>query len=520
MSEQQGKGVAWFTKGDLNGFFGLFTNVLTNFLAAIGLLVFAINMPGEIVYGRIVPAAALSIGIGSIIFAIQAKRLSEREGRTNVTALPYGLSVPHYFVVAFAVMLPVYAMSGDWMLAWAVGIAWNVVQGIIMTIGAFIGPFIRKYIPRAAMLASLAGIALTYIAMNPAGEVYTTPYIGLLTLTIVLAGWLAQKSLPFKMPAGLLAIVIGMIIAWSTGYMDVAEVQSAAAEFSPALPMLAISMIPQGFAFLAPFLAAAIPLGIYDFLESLDNIESAEADGDKYATVPTMLVPASLTLFGAALGSVYPTIIYIGHPGWKKAGARAGYSMATGIGALVVGFLGIMPLVLSFIPLVALLPILIYITMVIGAQTFNETPRRHYPALIIALMPFIASYVITQIDNALGAMGTSAAEVGYETLADAGIPYLGWQAFGAADILVAMILATIVIYIIDRNFRYALVYALIAAVLSFFGVIHAPEIGIGQGLNAALGYLSMSVALVAMMFYRPEENRTEDVSALHELDPS
>jgi len=130
----------------------------------------------------------------------------------------------------------------------------------------------------------------------------------------------------------------------------------------------------EGFAFLSPFLAAAIPLAIYNFLESLDNMESAEVEGDKFPTTRTMPVPGVLTIIGSFPGSPFPTIIYIGHPGWKKAGARVGYSMATGIAVLVLAFAGLLPLVMSIIPLIALRPILIFIAMSIGKQAFTVTP--------------------------------------------------------------------------------------------------------------------------------------------------
>ncbi|WP_067839251.1 xanthine permease [Amphibacillus sediminis] len=495
------KSTPWFVKGDTNGFFGLFSNVLTNFLAAIGLLA-AINMPNDIIYGSIVPGTAVAIGLGGIIFAIQTRRKSIEIGKSDMTALPYGLSVPHYFIVAFGVMLPVYAQTQDWVIAWSTGIAWNLVQGIIMTLGAFVGPFIQKYIPRAALLGSLAGIALTFIAMNPMGAIYSTPYIGLLTLAIVLGGWIAHKKLPGNIPAGLLAIIIGMLLAWVTGYMDIANVQEAASGFSISFPSLALGRLIEGFAYLSPFLAAAIPLAIYDFLESLDNIESAEVEGDKYPTTLTLLIPGLLTMLGSTLGSPYPTIIYIGHPGWKKAGARIGYSLATGIGVMVIAFVGLLPIFMSIIPLVALLPILVYIAMTIGTQAFTTADPKHVPAMILGLMPFIASYVILQIDNALNAAGTTAAEVGFELLGDNGVYYEGWQTLGASDILVSMLLITIVIFLIDKQFNRAATYSLITAALAFFGFIHAAEIGLGTGSSAALGYLSMSIGLFAFHYYR------------------
>lgn len=515
--EKQHQGTPWFVQGDLNGFFGLFSNVLTNFLAAIGLLV-AINVPSHILYGNIVPGAAVSIGTGSIIFAIQARRMSLKRKNSNVTALPYGLSVPHYFIVVFGVMLPVYAQTQDWVLAWATGVAWNFIQGVIMTIGAFVGPFIQKYIPRSALLGSLAGLALTYIAMNPMGEIYKTPYIGLLTLVIVLGGWIAHKKLPGNIPAGLLAIIIGMILAWGTGYMEVDTVKVAVSGFGVSLPSLAITQLMKGFSYLSPFLAAAIPLAIYDFLESLDNIESAEVAGDKYPTSMSLLVPGLLTLVGSCLGSVFPTIIYIGHPGWKATGARVGYSLATGIGILLLAFVGLMPLVMSVVPLVALLPILVFISMSIGTQAFSTAEVKHFPAMILGLLPFIASFIILQVNNALTAAGTSAMEVGVDTLKNNGVHYEGWSTLGSADILVSMMLITIVIYLIERNFKLAGIYALITAFLSFFGFIHAGEIGLGTGFAAALGYLTMAIGLFAFHFYKhPEEKAQERLSSKEDI---
>ncbi|MFB1050963.1 xanthine permease [Paraliobacillus sp. JSM ZJ581] len=502
------QGTPWFVKGDVNGFFGLFSNVLTNFLAAIGLLA-AINMPGDIIYGNIVPGTAVAIGLGGIIFAIQARKKSLELGKDSMTALPYGLSVPHYFIVAFGVMLPVYAQTQDWVIAWSTGIAWNLVQGVVMTLGALVGPYIQKYIPRAALLGSLAGIALTFIAMNPMGEIFSTPYIGLLTLVIVLGGWIAHKKLPGNIPAGLLAIVIGMTLAWVTGYMDFVAVKEAASGFSISLPTLAIGHLVEGFAYLSPFLAAAIPLAIYDFLESLDNIESAEVGGDKYPTRLSLLVPGLLTLVGAGLGSVYPTIIYIGHPGWKKAGARVGYSLATGVGIIAIAFVGLLPLVMSIVPLVALLPILVYIAMTIGTQAYSTADPKHMPAMILGLMPFIASYIIMQVDNALTAAGTSASEVGFNVLQNNGVYYEGWGTLGSSDILVSMMLITIVIYLIDKKFKVAALYSLITAALSYFGFIHAGEIGLGTGANAALGYVAMAIGLLVFHFYEHPDEKNQ-----------
>lgn len=498
-------GAPWWVKSDLNGFFGLFSNVLTNFLAATGLLLI-IGMPNNIVFGRVVPATAIAVGFGGILLALQAKRLSILKQDQDITAMPYGLSVPHYFAVAFGVIGVVYASTGDWMVAWAAGVVWNLIQGIIMTIGAFAGRYIQKYLPRSAMLGALAGLAITYIAMPPAGQVFGTPYIGLASLTIVFVGWLALKKMPFNIPAGAFAIGVGTIFAWITGYMEFGAVSDSFSNVGVSLPNFAFDLLGEGFRQIAPFLPAAIPLAIYDFLESLDNLESAAAEGEEYNVPKAMMVPAGLTLLGSLLGSPFPTIIYIGHPGWKSTGARIGYSWATGVAILVLAFAGLMNLILSIIPLVALLPILIYIGMVIVTQAFAVTDKRHMPAVAFSFVPLIAGFVTLQVKNAIAATGGT---LDYTALANTGIPLLGWERLAAGDILVGMLLGTIAIFIIDRKYKVSAIYALITGALAFIGLIHAPQIGWAQGWEVSLGYLAMAVILFAMSYYRPQDNKHE-----------
>jgi AGZA family xanthine/uracil permease-like MFS transporter len=47
--------------------------------------------------------------------------------------------------------------------------------------------------------------------------------------------------------------------------------------------------------------------------------------------------------------------------------------------------------------------------MLIGAQSFQETPKSHAPAIILALIPHLAAWGKLQIDGALHAAGTSVA---------------------------------------------------------------------------------------------------------------
>src|SRR3954464_11042872 len=95
--------VRWWVAGDWNGFFGLFTNVVLNVIVLTTLCLFVVQLPADTVYGRILPALGIALPIGNLYSAYLPYRLAQREGRSDVTAMPYGPSVPHMFIVVFVV---------------------------------------------------------------------------------------------------------------------------------------------------------------------------------------------------------------------------------------------------------------------------------------------------------------------------------------------------------------------------------------------------------------------------------
>ena len=100
-------------KGDWAAYFGLFTNNLTNLLTMIGLLLFVVGLPKDMVLGRIAPAFGLAIMAASVAYAWFARKLAKETGRTDVTALPSGPSAPSIFTVTFLVLMPVYQATKD-----------------------------------------------------------------------------------------------------------------------------------------------------------------------------------------------------------------------------------------------------------------------------------------------------------------------------------------------------------------------------------------------------------------------
>src|SRR5260221_7614864 len=149
--------------GDWNAFFGFGTNILVNMLVLTGLLRFVLKMPDQLVFGRILPALGLMMCLSTFYYAFLAYRLAAKTGRSDVCALPSGVSVPHMFVVTFVIMLPISLKTGDPEKGWQAGLVWVFFQSFILMIGGFIAPYIRRITPRAALLGTLAGVSVTFI---------------------------------------------------------------------------------------------------------------------------------------------------------------------------------------------------------------------------------------------------------------------------------------------------------------------------------------------------------------------
>ncbi|MFI4987616.1 MAG: regulator [Alphaproteobacteria bacterium] len=500
MTTQQGSAapVRWWVPGDWNAFFGLFTNVVLNVIVLTGLTLGVVKMPVDVVYGRILPALGIALPLGNLYYAYLAYRLAKAEGRRDVAAMPYGPSVPHMFIVVFVIMLPVYLKTNDALLAWRAGLAWAFIIGLIVLLGAFVGPAIRKFTPRAAMLGTLAGISIAFISMRPAFQMWEVPWIAFVSLGIVLISWTANVRLPFGVPGGLAAVIVGTVIAWvvsALGLSDVvksADVAASLGQFGLHLPWPSGDVF-AGLSDIGPLLVTAIPLGIYNFTEGMNNVESASAAGDNYNLRHILLADGVGAVVGAILGSPFPPAVYIGHPGWKAVGGRIGYSLATGVVIALVCFLGLTAFLLAVVPLVAILPILLYIGLVIGAQAFQASPAKHAPAVVLAIIPNIAAWGQIQIDGALNAAGTSADKVGMAKLAASGVIYHGMALLGGGAVLAGLILGAIAAFIIDREFKKATLYAFAGAVLSYFGFIHGLQLQVGASPMVALGYVLLGL---------------------------
>jgi adenine/guanine/hypoxanthine permease len=512
---------AVWTSGDWNAFFGFGTNILVNMLVLTGLLRFVLKMPDSVVFGRILPALGLMMCLSTFYYAFLAYRLAQKTGRNDVCALPSGISVPHMFIVTFVIMLPIAIKTGDPLKGWSAGLVWVFFQSFMLMIGGFIAPIVRRITPRAALLGTLAGVSVTFISMRPALEMYVTPQIGLVCFAIILVSWFGGVKYPKGTPAGLVAIAAGMIIGWgsnvfglSLGGLSIKGVGDAFANFGFSVPIPAVNYIFSGFEYLGIILVTAVPFGIYDLVEAMDNVESAEAAGDEYPTTRVLTADGVVSLIGCLMGNPFINAVYIGHPGWKAMGGRIGYSAATGVMVIVLSWFGIISVLLALVPVVAILPILLYIGMLIGAQAFQTTPVKHAPAIVLALTPHLAAWAKLLIDTGMASMTSAMQTVGGlspEKLAEVktaaimslpqqGVIYHGLEVMGGGSILTGLVLGAIGVFVIERDFVKASAFALAGAVLTYFGFMHGEAVGVGGGFGVTPA-VALSYAVVAAGLY-------------------
>ncbi|MFI5165739.1 MAG: hypothetical protein ACHQQS_03890 [Thermoanaerobaculales bacterium] len=470
----------WFAIGDINGFFGLmFDNVtVLSFLA--GILVFAFGFPADIVYTKMFPGTAFGVLFGDLVYTWMAFRLARKTGNTRVTAMPLGLDTPSTIGIALVVLGPAFvslkaqgmAPRDAAMMTWYIGMATMVMIGVIKFVLSFCGRWVQKVVPQAGLLGSLASVAVALIGFIPLLDIFGMPLIGLISLGLILYNLVARIRLPKNVPGVLAAIAIGTALYYILGphgwvggtYTPLPELK-----LQLGLPVPTL-LFTKGFVAALKYLPLAVPFALLTVVGGINVTESARVAGDDFNTRNILLTEAVATLIAGVCGGVAQSTPYIGQPAYKGMGARAGYTVLTGLFIGLGGILGYVGYIVELIPRAVLAPILIFVALDIMVQAFLACPPRHAPAVAFAYFPTIARLLAIKYGTFLAA-GTLAG-----LLAKAGkeLPeVLVTVAVGNGFILTAMLWGGFLAELIDRRLKRSALYLGILALFSFFGVIHS-----------------------------------------------
>ena len=279
--------VRWIVRGDIDGFFGLALDNLVQLLLIDTLCRGVLGFPPELLYGRVLPGAAISILVGNVAYAFQAQRARRAHGthrrlRAARTASTRCRSSPTCsWSCCRRRRWPNAAGAADpARVAWQAGLLRDVRDRRDRARRArFVAERVRKATPRAALLSTLAGIALGFISLGFLFRTFAHPVVGLTTLAIVMLTYFGRVRFKGHLPGGVVAVALGTLLCWITGIAPVGARPSAAALHLP-VPVVGDLMAAIGGGHLLPYLSVIIAMGLFNVLGSLQNIESAEAAGD------------------------------------------------------------------------------------------------------------------------------------------------------------------------------------------------------------------------------------------------
>jgi AGZA family xanthine/uracil permease-like MFS transporter len=462
----------WYAAGDVNAFFGLAVDNLTNLVVLAGLLVGVFGFPADLVLYRMVPGTALGVLAGDLWYTWLARRLARETGRTDVTAMPFGIDTPSLFGITFGVLGPTMLATRDPVLAWKVGMGVTVAMGVAKLLLAFAGEWVRRIVPRAGLLGSIAGVSVLLIAFLPMLKVIADPLVGFVSLGLILLALVGRMTLPGRVPGALAAVAVGSAVYALERWAGIAPGSHALAvpgEWRLAVPWPTLAWLDAlGETWAA--LSIALPFALATVIGGIDNTESAIAAGDRYRTRDILLTEALATILAGVAGGVVQNTPYVGHPAYKAMGARAGYTLATGLLIGLGAMVGVVSILVGLVPEAAVAPILIFVGLEITAQAFLATPARHAPAVALAFVPTVAALVTIELSAILGSLGLGPGALRGEAAATVETLRL----LGNGFILSALLWAAAAAMLIDRRLLAAAAFLAVASLGSLCGVIHSP----------------------------------------------
>ncbi len=461
-----------FKPGDLNAFFGLMLDNMTQLVLMAAILMGVFGFPGDIVLTRMIPGTAIAVLLGDLLYTAIAINRARADGHDNRTAMPLGIDTPSLFAFTFGIIGPAYIATGSAETAWKIAMAVVVTCGVAKLLGSLAGPYIHRHVPRAGLLGPIAGIALLLIAFLPALHIFEIPVVGLIALGVVLLTLVGRVRLPAGFPGAFAAVLVGTALYYllrAAGLVPDVGHGGGAHQLMFAPPMPTLGFI-DGLSQMGPYLPIALPFALAVLVGAVDVTESAQAAGDDYHPRTIIAVDGLATVTAGLFGGVVQTTPYIGHPAYKAMGAGVGYTLAT---ALFIGFGGVfgyLAIFVDLLPVAAVAPILVFIGLEITSQAFKATPVRHYDAVALAFIPIVADLVLIQLKTVMANLGKGVADL----TGQMATTYQTVLVMANGFILSALIWATMLAFVIDRRFRLAAVFAGMGAVFSLVGLIHSP----------------------------------------------
>mmetsp|Transcript_9452 Transcript_9452/g.15172 ORF Transcript_9452/g.15172 Transcript_9452/m.15172 type:complete len:592 (-) Transcript_9452:138-1913(-) len=482
----------WFQKGDIDAYTAVTSNNMATMLVCLQTLL-SVGFPSEIVYGKISPGIGMSMAFGSIFYMFQALFYARSSGRTDICAQPFGINTPGAFAFISSIILPVYLKKLEYddnnnpintaeaaEFAWKVGVAANFVQGAVEVAFALIGPQIQRGVPIVALLTSLASIGFAFLLTGPMLDEFAKPMLSLVCIFIVFLGYFSGIKWG-GVPTSVLVMVVGVVIGWGGAYLTPDNLKNELKNVKGYPGEFVIVDIFQHAGEVTPYIGLIIPVGLTVAVGTIQCVELARIAGDEYNIRWSMLGDGIATMVAACFGSVFGMTVFIGHPAFKAMGARVTYNALTAVTFLIVCYTGLSSVILGVVPIESLNPILLFVGIIVCCDTLNITPKRHFPAFILGLVPAVVNWTAQQAEAVLRAADSEkASRIDFQDPDQWrawGPTMHGLFLLGSNYLVTSIVLCCMMIFIIDKRWDMAAFWSLIGGVCSIFGLMHNIKLG-------------------------------------------
>jgi AGZA family xanthine/uracil permease-like MFS transporter len=450
--------------------------------------------------GHLVPGYALGFLVGSMGLTGLGVRLAKREGRTDVTAHVYGNNVPAILSYTLAIALPEYLQSHDPIRAWQVGAAAVVWTGIIKLLAAPFAGMFRRFIPVPASMSVFSAAMYSYLALVLLQRIFDQPLVGIVALSIVAVSTLANVPItPWRIPPFLCAWIIPLVIGWGVGY-----VHPVWQHISFVPPFVLSAGLPHAMILALPYLSVIVPIAIYHVLQDIAAAEGGSAAGDNYDARSIVAWDGLGTLVCGAAGSIITPVVYALHPPYKAIGARIGFALWTPILFLVMVTSGLAMFFSQLFPWPILAAMIAYIAVGVGMATLRRVDRKYWSALLLGLVLPAGAVVAGAINSALPALRLSAANPEVQAALNRSIYWSSVQGQGNGFLFLVLVVTALITEAIDRNFGRAAIWCLLAALFSWFGLMHSATFRWGAQPMYAAGWLAAAVIVYSARWWNGE----------------
>lgn len=468
-----------FKSADLDAAIGVFFDGFSKVIVAIAILIGTFGLDSSTVFGTMMPGVLIAVIVLNGGLWLYYRKLAKDRNDPDLTAIPAGLQAGRMFIWLFSIMLPVYLTTNDAMLAFKVGVLAHFIGGIVFVIGAFVVPLLLKIVPAGALFGSLAGGAMAFLILQSMDGVLKMPLVGWLSLVVLFVIYLGKVEV--KLPAALIAIVVGSGIAWATGAMNFSAVTESLSNLSFHMPKLTLNIFSgEVLGYTMTYLPIIIVFSINEVITGIQAVEQAKECGDTYFTTTKPLVLSGIaSMVSACFGNPLAVGLYWGYPGWKKMKSGTGYHL--GITALygVVALTGLSAIINAFIPEATVLPILVFVGISSYAQAYDVVNKKYYPAVIMASLPVVMEFIVGKMaENALP----------------------GFVVFQQGSAFVGILIGCLFVFIIDNNWLKAAYTNLAALGLTLIGMIHSPGVMLTDSYALNMDFVTVYIICAAVFF--------------------